>query len=421
MTRLRSLLSFLLILSILLVTLTNYASLNYYINYDTNYENNYEINHETPPLHNELHNELHNSALNPNPILPTTSPTTVTYTITLTSCSSTSSHDSTPIGLIDGAYVLKKSILMHSPPSHSPAFVAYVHEDAEGTECHRSIEDAGWECRVVPTPLDVSKIKTPNLRSHISLNGCCGAHELIKLYAYLLPSPVSVILDVDSLILRPLDSAISRIINMGEGAGMYTEDWGMVQPGRKAGAQGGFLILRPSLSTFTSLINIVLNVPFNEPGKPGWNGTGVGPFWGAMTFQGLIPFYYREVNEVESEVLNRCEYNNMRDNPYTKDETECRGPVKGVKICQDCRETKVEDIYSAHFTLCQKPWGCHLNSKTHCKVLHDEWFYVRERLEVEVLGGEFEGKGMKGYCKKGGKDGYVRIGDDVMKAMHVKI
>ena len=79
---------------------------------------------------------------------------------------------------------------------------------------------------------------------------------------------------------------------------------------------------------------------------------------------------------------------------------------------------------------------------------------MRERLEVEVLGGgennigktfmlcekqiifltvesgvfffsiytkEFEGKGMKGYCKKGGKDGYVRIGDDVMKAMHVKI
>ena len=79
-----------------------------------------------------------------------------------------------------------------------------------------------------------------------------------------------------------------------------------------------------------------------------------------MTFQGLIPFYYREVNEgesssknvfvsffflltrevVESEVLNRCEYNNMRDNPYTKDETECRGPVKGVKICQDCREVR---------------------------------------------------------------------------------
>ena len=43
---------------------------------------------------------------------------------------------------------------------------------------------------------------------------------------------------------------------------------------------------------------------------------------------------------MESEVLNRCEYNNMRDNPYTKDETECRGPVKGVKICQDCREVR---------------------------------------------------------------------------------
>ena len=42
-------------------------------------------------------------------------------------------------------------------------------------------------------------------------------------------------------------------------------------------------------------------------------------------------------------VLNRCEYNNMRDNPFTKDNRECRGPVKGVKICQDCREVR-EDV-----------------------------------------------------------------------------
>ena len=72
---------------------------------------------------------------------------------------------------------------------------------------------------------------------------------------------------------------------MEPGSAAYTEDWGMVNPGKKAGAQGGFVVIKPSDEVFEYLKWIVLNVPFNEPGNPGWNGTRVGPFWGAMTFQ----------------------------------------------------------------------------------------------------------------------------------------
>ena len=42
-------------------------------------------------------------------------------------------------------------------------------------------------------------------------------------------------------------------------------------------------------------------------------------------------------------VLNRCYYNNMRDNPMTRDGSMCKGPVKGVTDCEDCRKVRVSD------------------------------------------------------------------------------
>jgi hypothetical protein len=84
-----------------------------------------------------------------------------------------------------------------------------------------------------------------------------------------------------------------------------------------------------------------------------------------MTFQGLVPFVYEEYDGPPAEEggltgkrgqgveVDRCRWNNMRDNPKTKG-GECRGPVKGVTDCVDCRETPVEEIGSVHFTLCQK-------------------------------------------------------------------
>ncbi|GMI17337.1 hypothetical protein TrLO_g12475 [Triparma laevis f. longispina] len=403
----RTYVTLIIFLSILLVIFTNYTSITYYSS--------------LPSLNPSLNSlqtvpQINTESKKSSTLLTVSNPnlSTVTYTISLTSCSSspTLKHDSSLIGLIDGSLILRHSILTHSPTP--PNFIAFIHTTAKDTPCHLELERGGWECKVVDTPLKVSDIKTDNIRRNIEKNGCCGDKELIKLYAYTLTtSDVVIMLDLDVLLLRPLTSLINSISISPEGTASYTEDWGMVNPGKKPGAQGGFIVIKPSLRVFNELIDIVLNTPFNEKNLPGWNGSGIGPFWGAMTVQGLIPYYYQEVKGAAVEVLNRCMYNNMRDNPKVKNGEECRGPVKGVMECEDCREKKVEDIYSTHFTLCQKPWGCQLNGKPWCTVLHDEWFYTREKMEVAVLGGDFTGKGMRGYCKKGGKEGYERVSDDV--------
>ena len=48
-------------------------------------------------------------------------------------------------------------------------------------------------------------------------------------------------------------------------------------------------------------------------------------------------------------------------------------------------QTAVSEIYSTHFTLCQKPWICYVGGPEWCRVLHDEWFKIREELEVEKV------------------------------------
>jgi phage FluMu protein Com len=50
--------------------------------------------------------------------------------------------------------------------------------------------------------------------------------------------------------------------------------------------------------------------------------------------------------------------------------------------CQDCRQVDITDIYSAHFTMCHKPWRCGNRQGIHlCRELRFMWH--RLRLEAE--------------------------------------
>ena len=144
---------------------------------------------------------------------------------------------------------------------------------------------------------------------------------------------------------------------------------------------GGFLIIRPSLGTFEEFKNIIKKGDF---GNRGWGGTNIGNFWGGQTIQGIIPYFYYSIRQDESEELNRCEYNCMVDNPYVPGTTIC---LDRKTDCQDCRIQKPENVFSAHFTICQKPWTCcfHTNPKNAvlCELFHDKWFSLRNEFEME--------------------------------------
>jgi hypothetical protein len=138
-------------------------------------------------------------------------------------------------------------------------------------------------CRLIEKdlPLNVSDIKGDYLREHIEKNGCCGATELLKLYAWSFTEYHRVVhLDMDSLVLDSMDELYGLDKDL-----LYTCDYGMMTKGSAAcPVQGGFLVVRPSLKLFTELIDIVLEGDFRDGGA--WGGTRIGWFWGGMTIQG---------------------------------------------------------------------------------------------------------------------------------------
>merc|ERR1712232_2630 len=145
------------------------------------------------------------------------------------------------------------------------------------------------------------------------MGGCCGEKELIKLEAYTLTQhPAIVHLDLDTLILQPLDSLFDWML-AGDQArshdassvalqwpedetpetinAFFTRDYNMggAKKKRSKPVQGGFLVLRPDMKIYDEFVEIIRKGHFTDGG--GWGGlTGV--FYGSMTFQGIIPYFY---------------------------------------------------------------------------------------------------------------------------------
>lgn len=274
----------------------------------------------------------------------------------------------------------------------------------------------------------------PNkLRMLMYNDGCCGDTELLKLHAYgLVGHELVVHLDFDSLILRPMDDLFDVMLRkqkddkVAESLSVakltrskpvdfsrpidaaFTRDYNSVKRPRSdspVGYQGGFLIVRPSLTVLERYRTILQRGEFNLNPRTGW-GNKYGNFYGDATFQGILPYYYEDVappgehNELE---LDRCVYNQMADNPRKsthkfpratpldpeamgyRDKNMCRD---GRKDCSDtdCQRTDPKDIITAHFTFCKKPWDCSPGlpgtvALETCLGLLSEWYGVRRELE----------------------------------------
>lgn len=97
----------------------------------------------------------------------------------------------------------------------------------------------------------------------------------------------------------------------------------------------------------------------------GWNASNIGWYWGGMTVQGILPYYYHKITTPgRSAIVDRCYYNTMADTP-------------------ECSNQTLPELKSAHFTVCQKPWGCFLQvGSPLCRALHQRWFELRAEAEV---------------------------------------
>jgi hypothetical protein len=88
---------------------------------------------------------------------------------------------------------------------------AIYHPDA--ATCVLPLAKLGYELVRRDTPVKVEEIKGDWIRERIRQNGCCGEKEIIKLEAYTFTEfPVIVHLDLDVIILKPLDDLFDAMI-----------------------------------------------------------------------------------------------------------------------------------------------------------------------------------------------------------------
>lgn len=160
-------------------------------------------------------------------------------------------------------------------------------------------------------PVDITTIKGKYLREHIAKNGCCGATELLKLYAWLLTDYHRVVhLDMDSMVVQPMD----ELYDMEGKDFLYTCDYGMMTKGSKAcPVQGGFFVLRPNEADYQGLLATVKEGDFREGSA--WGGEGIGWFWGGMTIQGTVKRMVDVVGQGTQLILSLPHPNPTQPNP----------------------------------------------------------------------------------------------------------
>ena len=307
---------------------------------------------------------------------------------------------STPEGLVDAALVMHHSIYKTSSrvgaSKYDYKMYAIVHNDAQ--ECSHILKDAGFQVLIKQRPVEQNEIRGEVLRKYIHKEWCCGHDEFIKLYAYTLPEPIVVHVDIDFIFKSPMDNVFDAMLyhkdsEIGKAArakiererstdvwpdepqAFMTRDWGQVYPGRKAGFQAGFIALRPNPKVMDEMVEIIKEGNYVDGfGRDnGWGGKGYGVFVGSKAMQGLVAYYYDIIAPDTWVELNQCRYNHMgmdvRFNPggpgYRAGKKDgksmnniCRNGHSS-NICEDCMRTNVtRDVYNIHYTQCRKPWMC---------------------------------------------------------------
>ncbi len=271
------------------------------------------------------------------------------------------------------------------------------------------LEKYGWKILERKLPVELDEIQNQDYAQKMRDSGCCGADEFLKLWAYTLTEYHRVVhLDMDSIIFQNMDELYRYDKEM-----LYTGDYNMKAGSPVAPAQGGFLVVRPSMARFEEYQAIIRK---GDHTGAGWGGSHIGNFWGGQTIQGIVPYFYHSVHPGDAEELNRCVYNCMVDNPYRPNTLKC---LDGKETCQDCRLQVPEEVKSAHFTICQKPWTCtdfvNPRNKVLCEALHKKWFQLRDELEQdEGISPAYRSvngrnKGSLGMCSGYGDNKYIPI------------
>ena len=389
----------------------------------------------------------------------------------------------------DAALMLQASIHKNSvrnPLSESVydyEMVAIIHRGVEqcegGANRTQILLQLGYRVEVVREPINKVDIHDKYLKDHAPQNsgGQGGMKEMIRLYVFkLVEYKIAVLIEMTTWILNAPDAIFDVLLNGPRNHSwvedhahhivretfypngtiiksdplpseidiMYTRDYSTMSQGSwNTGISLNFLVVRPNLQTYRSLIITYQSTEYDPDW--GWEHKGYVKYSGSMMTKGLITYYFNEKMPHRKLEIHRCIYNNMADVPYIagkpgekdncRDVKEHREGTDGKPVpCTDCRIQSWDEIIVVNFQVCQVPWVCPFVQEVEnvplllptlkmCRQFHHSWFAVRASIEISFLTpeerikttGTYHPDIFQGYCIPGGQRGgsYVAMGLDV--------
>lgn len=275
--------------------------------------------------------------------------------------------------------------------------------------CVDMLERFGYTVLLLDIPISEERITNQFYKDKLLSNGCCGAHEFLKLYAYTLTNyPVVIHLDLDTMLLQPLEDVIDFFVHPADetlaklqimrppsgSAGtiqaMFTRDYHQAVAGFKkivpysnVPIQGGFFAVRPNMTVYNELIDIIHQANYTDLG---WGGVmNSVECWGDPQIQGLLGYYYSFVERTQGLELHNCYYNNILGDHRLGEKCTTQ-----VEPCMDCSTVPPSEVKLSHPIFCHKPWECvkwHTPSKfkkaQNCRWYLHKWYETRQLVEEE--------------------------------------
>lgn len=326
----------------------------------------------------------------------------VAYALSFTQCPPNNSM----IEVLDAPAILAHSIHLNSYRNNKKSaydyhLVAFVHPLA--VNCTQHLPSLGFEVRVLHEPVEKEEIRDLPFQRWSEINACCGIREFMKLYAYVLEDyPVVVHLDADVLFLQPLDelydamqsndmTAVSTLHPKNHERNhqfdfFYTRDYvllnSMSTDPLTYAVQGGFFVLRPNLTIFSEMQEVIRKGNFGR--RLGWDRKGYGGYWGGAQIQGFLSYFYGEFYPSRALELHPCVYSTLQGfDPIEPKSGTCR--YGNNSYCPDCSLSNITDVKITHFTNCYKPWWCpKARVLKVCRDVLAAWFAMRRSFEESL-------------------------------------
>ena len=239
-----------------------------------------------------------------------------------------------------------------------------------------------------------------------------GIRDSMKLNIWkMISHPVAVLMAFDTIQLNPITDEIDMLLADPTLKGYYIS----TPPDPSTGGQGvdtSFLIVKPSVEEFNTIISGYVNTPFDP--VSGWNGQGYHNFKGGMGISGYLAYYF--ANNPAYQELDRCRYGFNADDVCVAELADIgddfgvvNNAISYENVCGDPKKCPYDDpsLPPAQLEYCHE---LHTKYYTH-RYQFEEKYFNKKHKQKRI--GLFKRDTFLGYCREPGTTGQLPITGDV--------